>query len=298
MNRDWEKALLEAGIDIPRNKTEFNIECPWHDDGQPSLSINTLKGVFKCHAGCAEGKLAIFLAKYLGISRFEAEQLAFMPPEPFAEDFNLFPEFDLKQKEIELLPLPEIEQTYDASRVPRSALERGFTPKVLKQWGCGLDTSTGALVIPVYDEFGRFVSENRRQPEGWKPKYHMPPDFQKRRVLFGFNRLPIDTEILCITEGALDTIWLDCHGFRSVALFGVTLTEYHIALLKTLPKLREIIICLDNDERGKTMRQKSFTLLQQRYIISIVNLPEEYKDVQEVRIPEVLKEAINSRLYF
>jgi hypothetical protein len=55
---------------------------------------------------------------------------------------------------------------------------------------------------------------------------------------------------------------------------------------------------LDNDERGKTMAQKSFTLLQKRYILSILNLPEEYKDVQEVRIPEVLKEAINSRLYF
>ena len=71
-----------------------------------------------------------------------------------------------------------------------------------------------------------------------------------------------------------------------------------IALLKTLPKLKEIILCLDNDERGKTMTEKSFTLLQKRYILSVVNLPEEYKDVQEVKVPAVLHEAIKSRLYF
>jgi len=297
MNRDWELALLEAGIDVPRNKSEFNIVCPWHDDNSPSLSINTAKGLWICQAGCGEGKIAKFLVKYLGISLFEAEKLAFIPPNPF-EEVDLFPEFNLETKKEELLPLPEIEQTYDGSRVPKMAIERGFSPKVLKEWGCGLDLSTGALVIPVYDEYGRFVSENRRQPEGVKPKYHIPPDFQKRRVLFGFNRLDIETPIVCITEGALDTIWLAQHGFPAVALFGVTLTEYHIALLKTLPRLKEIVLCLDNDERGKTMAQKSFTLLQKRYIISIVNLPEEYKDVQEVRTPSVLKEAIKSRLYF
>ena len=297
MNKDWELALLEAGIDIPKGKTEFNILCPWHDDGSPSLSMNTIKGVWICQAGCGEGKIVSFLARYLGISRFEADQLAFIPPDDY-EDLNLFPEFNVAENDEELLPLPIIEQTYDASRVPRMALDRGFTPKVLKDWGCGLDLATGALVIPVYDEFGRFVSENRRQPQGWKPKYHIPPDFQKRRVLFGFNRIDIETPIVCITEGVLDTIWLAQHGIPAVALFGVTLTEYHIALLKTLPRLKEIILCLDNDERGKTMAQKSFTLLQKRYILSILNLPEEYKDVQEVRIPEVLKEAINSRLYF
>ena len=297
MNRDWEIALLEAGIDVPSNKTEFNIECPWHDDNSPSLSINTLKGVWICQAGCGGGKMAAFLARYLGISRFEAEKLSFIAPDEY-DDLNLFPDFILEEKKEELLPLPEIEQTYDASRVPSAALERGFTPKVLKRWGCGLDLSTGALVIPVYDEFGRFVSENRRQPEGVIPKYYIPPDFKKSRVLFGFNRLDIETEILCITEGALDTIWLDLHDIPAVALFGVTLTEHHIVLLKSLSRLKEIILCLDNDERGKTMAQKSFTLLSKRYIISVVNLPEEYKDVQDVRNPEVLKEAINSRLYF
>jgi len=214
------------------------------------------------------------------------------------ENLNLFPEFTASQKKEALLPLPVIEQTYDTSRVPAIALERGFTPKVLKRWGCGLDLFTGALVIPVYDELGRFVSENRRQPEGVKPKYHIPAAFQKSRVLFGFNQLENEVETLCITEGALDTIWLDQHGFPAVALFGVTITSHHINLLKSLPRLKEIILCLDTDERGTEMAKKALTQLEKRYIISVVNLPQGFKDVQEVKIPEVLKEAINSRLYF
>jgi len=38
--------------------------CPWHDDKNPSLSVNFEKGVWKCHAGCGEGGLIDFEKKF------------------------------------------------------------------------------------------------------------------------------------------------------------------------------------------------------------------------------------------
>src|SRR6516164_5566027 len=43
---------------------EQKVCCCFHDDRIPSLSINTEKGVWKCHAGCGEGGLIAFEMKF------------------------------------------------------------------------------------------------------------------------------------------------------------------------------------------------------------------------------------------
>ena len=58
---------MDAGIIVPNDKDEFNIECPFHDDMSPSLSINIEKGMWICHVGCGQGSIKYFLSKYLGI---------------------------------------------------------------------------------------------------------------------------------------------------------------------------------------------------------------------------------------
>lgn len=43
-------------------------KCPFHDDKNPSLSVDVEKGVWFCHAGCGGGGVIEFLARYLGVT--------------------------------------------------------------------------------------------------------------------------------------------------------------------------------------------------------------------------------------
>jgi len=62
VQRNWVRALELSGINVPDNKKEFNISCPFHaHDDHPSLSINAEKGVWICHAGCGKGTIRDFL---------------------------------------------------------------------------------------------------------------------------------------------------------------------------------------------------------------------------------------------
>lgn len=60
--RDYFSRLF-AGL---KDKSEQLVKCPWHDDSTASLSINTAKGLWKCHAGCGEGGLIDFEARMTG----------------------------------------------------------------------------------------------------------------------------------------------------------------------------------------------------------------------------------------
>ena len=60
-----------SGQRITANR-ELQLRCPLHADRTPSLSFNTEKGVWKCHAGCGEGGLIDFEQKLNGGTRDEA----------------------------------------------------------------------------------------------------------------------------------------------------------------------------------------------------------------------------------
>jgi len=54
-------------------------------------------------------------------------------------------------------------------------------------------------------------------------------------------------------------------------------------------------LCLDNDNAGKKGRDYILTRLRGRVNISYLKLPNQYKDVQEVKKYDILKETINNR---
>jgi putative DNA primase/helicase len=60
-----------SGQRITANR-ELKLRCPFHNDRSPSLTFNTEKGVWKCHAGCGEGGLIDFEQKLNGGTRDEA----------------------------------------------------------------------------------------------------------------------------------------------------------------------------------------------------------------------------------
>jgi len=114
------------------------------------------------------------------------------------------------------------------------------------------------------------------------------------RVVFGADRLKQGLDYICITEGPLDSMWMDQYNFPSVALLGLTLsTEQERIIGKLAPK--EYILCLDNDFPGKEASYRIGKKLERYASVSQISLPDQVKDVQEIRDSKILREIVKMR---
>lgn len=285
MENDWASILADVGMDVPISDSQFNIACPFHADNQPSLSINIERGVWICHVGCGQGSLKYFLKEYLEFSWEEVNQ--YLQKRYATFDVNLF-DINIAEEEekVEDLIFP-----FEIGFVPPWIFDRGFSKATLRKWECSIDNE-GSLVIPVKNVQGSLA--------GWifrrlylTPKYLYSKGFKKSHNLFGIHLLE-PTEFVCITEGSLDSMWLDQLGYASVALLGAHMSKIQEDLLVGLPT-KELVLCLDNDEAGLKAAENMLTRLSDRCIVSVTQVPKGYKDVQDIRDKEVLAEIIKQR---
>jgi len=285
---EWANVLADIGIIVPIDKEQFTLQCPFHEDTVDSCSINTERGVWICFAGCGQGTLYGFLMKYLGISYEDAQQRVLSNISVF--DINLFDEFAPDDT-----IMPEVQFPFKQGYVPEWVFDRGFDKKTLRKWGCGIDNEN-SLIIPIQDDISRLVGwVSRRQY--MTPKYLYSKGLKKSKILFGQHLILEKTPFVCITEGTLDTMWLDQHGFSSVAILGASLSKAQEELTLGL-QTEELVLCLDNDEAGQIGFKKAMGCLSKSFVVSCVKLPKEYKDVQDVRNSNELSSIINSRTFF
>ena len=89
-------------------------------------------------------------------------------------------------------------------------------------------------------------------------------------------------------------MWLDHLGFPSVAILGAITSQRQQELLAKLPA-EELVLCLDNDEAGKNAKDQLMGCMTSNFVVSFINLPKEYKDVQEIRNTDTVKNLIKNR---
>jgi|TARA_R100001460_G_scaffold3030_1_gene9320 DNA primase len=285
---DWTQALLNLGIDVPVGTDEISILCPFHDDTSESCSINLDKGVWICFAGCGQGGLKSFLQQY--------KDWDFRQVNQYLSDYK-----DLQSKKLfvqpiveEQGPLPEVNIPFKLGMVPKWIFDRGFDKQSMKKWLCGISPANG-LIIPVKDNNFRTVGWITRQ-EKQIPKYLYSKGLKKSHILFGQPYIR-DSEYVCVTEGPLDAMWLNQLGFPAVALLGMSMSDKQRDLLLTLPT-KELILCLDNDEAGQRGKKRAFDLLGNKIKVSYINIPEGYKDVQDIKSYGILKNVIKNKKYW
>ena len=286
---NWRKILMEkTDLQIPEYKDEFNINCPFHDDRSPSLSVNLSKGLYICHAGCSQGTLKEFLIQYLGTRMFTL---------PHEEDYDSVFNIDDSEIEEEIGELPEVVCPFDFNNFPAWILDRGFKRPTISKWGFGKNCATGSLVIPIKDSSSRLVGWACRRAGKKKPKYVYSEGLRKSHILFGEHLVKSGMKSICITEGPLDTIWLDQNGFSSVALLGLYMSSAQEKRLKNL-KVGEYVVCLDNDIEGRVATRRVGQELSKYAVVSYIQLPDLAKDVQDVREKEKIVSIINNRTCF
>ena len=92
-------------------------------------------------------------------------------------------------------------------------------------------------------------------------------------------------------------MWLDQQGYGSVALLGAVMSSKQREMLYNI-KTNEFVLCLDNDSVGQKAINKIFKELSQSYVVSYIELPQGYKDVQDIKDKNVLCDIIENRLYW
>jgi DNA primase len=270
---DWNSVLLQYGVDVPY-RSQFNIHCPFHEDRKESCAINVEKGVWVCFAGCGQGSLRYFIWKLSGKPWNEITDE--LETQTWELDFSLFDDLVLDDSSLEPYQPPVSMQDVPSNHW---IYRRGFTYETLVKWGCKSNEYSD-LLIPIEDQNSTTLGWLFRRQQA-TPKYLFSKGFQKSKSLFGINHLySVDT--LYVVEGALDAMWLDQHGYSSVAVLGASISSTQINLIGTLHP-SEVVLSLDNDDAGRRGISKATLDMSDRFLLSYLNLPKEYKDVQEIR---------------
>jgi len=285
MKYDIDKILKRLNLEIiSTSGTERYLCCPFHEDSDPSFSINSETGLWICFAGCGEGNLFKFVQDFLGLKGHEVKDWLAGSTQAVTSSM-LRKKFDAlvgkeSQKEIPQQVNywnEEMLRPYHKYPMPSYLSKRGFTEVTLERWGIGYHKAAKELVIPVYSPEAELLGVVKRSIEGHK--YANSLGLDKSKVLFG-SHLTRGSRSICVVEGCLDAMWCDQYGIPAVALLGCSISENQIRLL--LEHYRLAILCLDNDEAGRYGTEVIKRKLKGRMAFKEVRLPEGFKDVQEV----------------
>ena len=173
--------------------------------------------------------------------------------------------------------------------------EKGFTKAELLAAGLVVQNNRGRLydkfrsrlMFPVIDVRGDIVGFGGRVLDKSEPKYMNTPEtitYSKRRILYGIHlakKTKRPNFILC--EGNIDVITLHQAGFdNAVASMGTALTTEQTRLLSRYTK--ELVLCYDNDNAGKTATEKAIELLNNsEFTVKVLNIPNRMEDGQPVK---------------
>lgn len=178
--------------------------------------------------------------------------------------------------------------------VQQFLLKKSFTRQEIKD--AGLIGSSGRydmfrdrIMVPLMDGSGQVIGFTARLLGDVKnaPKYINTSQtlvYDKSRHVFGLSQAKeaIRTaDYAVLVEGNLDVISAHQAGTKQVvATAGTALTEFHLKALSRLT--HNIRLCFDGDKAGIAATERAIPIAQAVGVeLSIVSLPEEYKDPDE-----------------
>jgi len=315
---DCEAVLRHYGVVLAGSGAERSARCPFHDDRNPSFSVNVEKKVFQCFACGAKGDLLDFVARMERSSIREAaaviaaccgiplgeekppHQRAGKPGEKqFGRERGKPPRRARATRkapgagEEGNTPLP-----FTLPLEPKHPYldKRGVSPEVVKTFGLGYCNfgllMKGRICIPIHDERGNLVAYAGRWPGDEVPegeaRYLLPWRFKKRSVLYNLHRVA-GAEHLVIVEGYWSVFRLHATGIPAVALMGRTLSEKQEGLLLG-SGARLLTLFLDGDAPGREATAELLPRLARHFFVRAPTLPK--GEAPDTVNEEILTEAV------
>lgn len=278
---DIESYCREKLCKITVSGDELKACCPFHDDKNPSFSINIKTGDFKCHsANC--GREGDFFHFYQEIRCINFSTCV-------TELCNITG-VDKKQKMSQhRKPISEadIAKWVSTLREKQGHFERlkglrGLTTETIIKFQLGWNKKLKRYTIPIRDKDGKLINIRMYSPD-LRPKMINLSGYGSPAQLYGSDILKQSTgQPVIITEGEFDRLILEQYGFSSVTGTGGASTWR--SEWSTLLKDRDIVILYDNDDAGnKAVHDKvAPAIINQAKSVKIAKLPNgPWKDVSD-----------------
>ena len=155
---------------------------------------------------------------------------------------------------------------------------RGFDMKLAKKFKIGFNTFNfndvefNALIIPTSKNY--FTARNIDDNSDFR--YYKPTG--NHTDIFNKEAIYSNSMYCVITEGEFDALSFESAGAKAIALSGVTHLNKFIQL--DIPKDKTYILALDNDNAGKTTKEKLIQYFNDNGI-SFVEFFNPYKDAND-----------------
>ena len=259
------------GGQLKRVGHEFLTQCPWHDDTNPSLTINDEKGFCFCHV-CRNGGDAIkYIEQRNGLAFRDAVEKAAGILGIQVETDNEDPEVTarraaerksaLGRNEKEQQSFRENLRDPRAGRIRDILISRGLTAAASKEFGLGYSSSgffSGRITVPIYNHRNELVGWTGRatKPEQ-NAKYKNSADsdlFQKKTLVFNEPRAleaAREAGTLIFVEGHLDVVSMWQAGIRNVVAMQGTGAPEKFVLERLGRVVKNFVLCYDGDAGGK-----------------------------------------------
>lgn len=323
---DIVSVMAGYGVQFKKAGRDYVALCPFHTEQTPSFHVTPEKGLFHCFGCEAKGNVIQFVAMKEGIGEREAavKLLATVPgvtqgtalpkksksaepkkilkPGEAANLLQRVVNFYVKTLARDRAGLDYLKGRKLAEAVTLGTFQIGYSNgsllKVLprdedildglKTLGVlkadGREHFEGCVTVPIFDEQSNVCGIYGRRVNGAEPPHLYLPG-PHRGVWNGGSARTNQT--LLVAEAILDGLALWQAGFRNViAIYGTNgWTPGHEALFKANP-IREVFLCLDNDEGGHTATEKL-----KAELLAEGHQPPLVKAVHVIQWPEGIKDA-------
>lgn len=251
----------------------YRIQCPFHDDSTPSVSISTEKNVWHCF-GCQKGgSLITFIELLQGVSRLKAVQY-------ILEKLGIQLEINTVDNSILVTAMNYFIQQEFSDTATRFFENKNLTKEIIIEFGLGYSsnkenlfshlTSSGftseqifmydlvgekfdnSIIYPIYDYVGNIISLKARMLDGGTKYIGLNQNIPTAPsiMLNGLHTISGDTVYL--VEGDNDRIALKQYLSKSesaVSMMGLNFDIDRYKLLKSFG-IKDFIFWVDGDGAG------------------------------------------------
>jgi len=269
------KVIESLGSKLKRVGREYVTQCIWHEDTNPSLTINDDKGFCFCHVCRQGGDVIAYTRQRKGLDFVDAANLSAEILGINLETDGISPEEQAKRKEQRQRALDKLkteQASYKqnltnpkAKRIQQILKDRGLTPASSREFGLGFAPGGffgGRITIPIYNHRNELVGWTGRATGDQPGKYKNSQDgdlFHKKSLVFNEVRAKEAARLsgsLIFVEGHLDVVSLWQHGIANVVAMQGTGAPEPFVLERLAKTVNNFILCFDGDDGGKKATQQ------------------------------------------
>lgn len=209
--------------------------CPYHADSSPSFHIHEEKGFAKCFS-CHEFRPLFTFLLEMGVPLADAIEY----------QFNFVPNHEPGQND-------ELKDAVLGYHLPKSMLNRGYTPETLDHFRVGYDPLAGHTTVPMLYQGKVFGIKYRVFPK----EFWYSDNFRKEQFIYNYA----PTKDRYYVEGESDTWRVWQNGTTEVsALLGCDMTAAQAELVM---QHERVYLALDPDRAGFHGMYKAYELLRE-----------------------------------